>query len=76
MLKLEDGEIMEPSGTANSVENDGAMEETDAVNQSDRKPSNLNQSGWSRRDGHEKGPNVVTLYIFLSHMISLFFFHF
>ncbi|XP_031259697.1 pinin isoform X2 [Pistacia vera] len=50
VVKLEDGEITEHAGAMK----DAGQEGTGAANQSDRKPSDLQHGGWSRRDGHQK----------------------
>lgn len=60
-MKLEDGEI---DGHAGSVKDTG-IEGADSANQSDKKPSSLQQSGWPRRDGHQKAENMVNLILFL-----------
>ncbi|KAH9752001.1 Pinin SDK memA domain-containing protein [Citrus sinensis] len=54
VMKLEDGEI---DGHAGSVKDTG-IEGADSANQSDKKPSSLQQSGWPRRDGHQKAANM------------------
>ncbi|KAH9752000.1 Pinin SDK memA domain-containing protein [Citrus sinensis] len=54
VVKLEDGEI---DGHAGSVKDTG-IEGADSANQSDKKPSSLQQSGWPRRDGHQKAANM------------------
>ncbi|KAH9685985.1 Pinin SDK memA domain-containing protein [Citrus sinensis] len=54
VVKLEDGEI---DGHAGSVKDTG-IEGADSANQSDKKPSSLQQSGWPRRDGHQKAENM------------------
>lgn len=50
-MKLEDGEI---DGHAGSVKDTG-IEGADSAN----------QSGWPRRDGHQKAENMVNLILFL-----------
>lgn len=55
VVKLEDGEITEHAGSLK----DAGQEGTGAANQSDRKPSDLQHGGWSRRDGHQKVAKVV-----------------
>lgn len=60
-MKLEDGEIDEHAGAVK----DTGVEGVDSANQSDMKPSSLQQSGWSRRDGHQKAANMVDLMLFL-----------
>ncbi|KAL5787539.1 hypothetical protein ACOSP7_004488 [Xanthoceras sorbifolium] len=55
VVKLEDGEITEPEGEMKDEKKKGVgIEATGTASQSDRKLSNLQQSGWSRRDGHPK----------------------
>ncbi|KAJ0077902.1 hypothetical protein Patl1_36906 [Pistacia atlantica] len=54
VVKLEDGEITEHAGAMK----DAGQEGTGAANQSDRKPSDLQHGGWSRRDGHQKVAKV------------------
>ena len=53
VVKVEDGEIVDDAEVAKDV-SDTNVEESDAVNQSDRKVSGLQQSGWSRRDGNQR----------------------
>ncbi|KAK2664315.1 hypothetical protein Ddye_002889 [Dipteronia dyeriana] len=55
VVKLEEGEITEPEGGMRyEKKEDAGVEGTGIVNQSDRKLSNLQQGGWSRRDGHPR----------------------
>ena len=68
-IKLEDGEITEDAETAKDVKRKDATREgtagAGAVNQSEQEPSNLQQSGWSRRDGSQKAANTVNFMFFL-----------
>lgn len=66
-MKLEDGEIIEHAGTENNVK-DADVEGADIVNQSDKKPSNLQQTGWSRRDGNQKAAKMVKLILSLGSL--------
>ncbi|KAF3968583.1 hypothetical protein CMV_007547 [Castanea mollissima] len=56
VVKLEDGEASEDVEVAEDVKSKDSTREENAgagtVNQIDRKPLNLQQSGWSRRDGN------------------------
>lgn len=69
-IKLEDGEITEDAETPKDVKwKDETREGTaaaGATNQSEREPSNLLQSGWSRRDGNQRAANTVN-FIFFVH---------
>jgi pinin len=68
-IKLEDGEITEDAETAKDVKRKDATREgtagAGAVNQSEQEPLNLQQSGWSRRDGSQKAVNTVNFMFFL-----------
>ncbi|KAK9286312.1 hypothetical protein L1049_014702 [Liquidambar formosana] len=62
VVKVEDGEIAEDGEAAKDVEKkdstaEGSLEAVTG-NQSDRKPSNLQQSGWSRRDGNQRAAKM------------------
>ncbi|KAJ4716988.1 pinin-like [Melia azedarach] len=67
VVKLEDGEIIEHAGTENNVK-DADVEGADIVNQSDKKPSNLQQTGWSRRDGNQKAAKMDNAVPVLEHV--------
>ncbi|KAB1206984.1 Pinin [Morella rubra] len=58
VVKLEDGEITEDAEAAKDLENNDTTGEgtagAETVDQSDRKPLNLPQSSWSRRDGNQR----------------------
>ncbi|KAK3184981.1 hypothetical protein Dsin_032267 [Dipteronia sinensis] len=54
VVKLEEGEITEPEGGMKDEKEDAGVEGTSIINQSDRKLFNLQQGGWSRRDGHPR----------------------
>lgn len=59
---MEDGEITEDAEGAMDVLNDAANKGTTgtgAADLSDRKPFNLQQSGWSRRDANERAAKKV-----------------
>ncbi|KAE8009098.1 hypothetical protein FH972_005552 [Carpinus fangiana] len=62
VVKLEDGEITEDAETAKDVKRKDATREgtagAGAVNQSEQEPLNLQQSGWSRREGSQKAANT------------------
>lgn len=60
--KVEDGEITEDAEGTRDVQNDGANKETAgtaAADLSDRKSINLQQSGWSRKDGSQRAVKRV-----------------
>ncbi|XP_044479092.1 pinin-like isoform X1 [Mangifera indica] len=50
VVKLDDGEITEHAEAMKEAGQEGTV----AANQSDRKPTDLQHGGWSRRDGHQK----------------------
>ncbi|XP_015893005.1 uncharacterized protein LOC107427169 [Ziziphus jujuba] len=56
VVKVEDGEITEDAEEAKDVLNDAANKGTagTAADTSDRKSFNLQQSGWSRKDGNQR----------------------
>lgn len=62
-MKLEDGEITEDAEAAKDLENNDTTGEgtagAETVDQSDRKPLNLPQSSWSRRDGNQRAAKTV-----------------
>ncbi|XP_022748561.1 pinin-like [Durio zibethinus] len=53
VVKVEDGEIIDDAEVAKDV-SDTAIEGSGAVNETDRKLSTLQQSGWPRRDGEQR----------------------
>ena len=84
-MKLEDGEASEDVEVAEDVKSkDSAREETagaGTANQIDRKPLNLQQSGWPRRDGNLRAAKTVNFIFFYLleewwfGALSLKFFH-
>lgn len=58
VVKLEDGETTADAEVAKDVKSKDSIKEgttgTSTANQIDRNPSNLPQSGWSRRDGNQR----------------------
>lgn len=68
VVKLEDGEIDEHAGAVK----DTGVEGVDSANQSDMKPSSLQQSGWSRRDGHQKAANMDSAAPVVEHVPRVF----
>lgn len=66
-MKVEDGEITEDVEAAKDIEKDNSIMEDPAgdiptaVNQSDRKPSNFLQTGWSRKEGNQRAAKMVKL---------------
>ncbi len=68
-IKLEDGEIAEDAETAKDLKRKDATREgtagAGATNQSEREPSNLQQSGWLRRDGNQRAANTVNFIFFV-----------
>lgn len=77
-MKVEDGEITEDVEAAKDIEKDNSIMEDPAgdiptaVNQSDRKPSNFRQTGWSRKEGNERAAKMVNLEDYC-HLIYVFF---
>ena len=76
---MEDGEITEDVEAAKDIEKDDSIMEDPAgdtptaVNQSDRKPSNHRQTGWSRKEGNQRAAKMVThedylICVFLLHV--------
>jgi hypothetical protein len=63
-MKLEDGETTADAEVAKDVKSKDSIKEgttgTSTANQIDRNPSNLPQSGWSRRDGNQRAEKTVT----------------
>ncbi|XP_034702235.1 pinin [Vitis riparia] len=64
IVKVEDGEITEDVEAAKDIEKDNSIMEDPAgdiptaVNQSDRKPSNFRQTGWSRKEGNQRAAKM------------------
>lgn len=84
-IKLEDGEIVEDYVPAKDVEKQPGEEVEDIganlQSQSDRKPSDIQQSGWSRRDINQRlGKRVNIISYYVAYMFScgykLLFFHY
>ena len=76
---MEDGEITEDVEAAKDIEKDDSIMEDPAgdtptaVNQSDRKPSNHRQTGWSRKEGNQRAAKMVKhedylICVFLLHV--------
>ena len=67
-MKLEDGEAGEDVEVAEDVKSKDSTREETAVagtaNQINRKPLNLQQSGWSRRDGNLRAAKTVNFIFF------------
>lgn len=67
-MKLEDGEASEDVEVAEDVKSKDSTREENAgagtVSQIDRKPLNLQQSGWSRRDGNLRAAKTVNFIFF------------
>ena len=58
---MEDGEIIDDAEVAKDV-SDMGVEGPATVNESDRKLLNLQQTGWSRRDGNQRPMKKVPLH--------------
>lgn len=70
-MKLEDGDITADAEAAKDLKKENAIREGVAgagtANQSDRKPSNLKQTGWSRRDENQRAAKTVSFLFFSIH---------
>lgn len=75
-MKVEDGELPEDADAGQEVKKDYLTRDdvhgTGTAVQSDRKPSNSHQSGWSRRDSNQRTLKMVNARVFsLLMMIDL-----
>lgn len=75
---MEDGEITEDAEATKDIEKDDSImadpagDTPTAVSQSDRKPSNIRQTGWSRNEGNRRSAKMVNLKTISVSFVFLF----